>query len=139
MSPPLLFSNRPFRFSVSASRPTFPPGDAFCSMPRTTSISPRIGRCSPAARSFSPYCRSTSSATGCATRWIPAPRHSYLQTVRCQEAGPTRESHLVDFVAVAHQAQQAAVGGDGGAARQGEPPDLFGSVDARAQRAVEIV
>src|SRR6266851_2256519 len=72
MSPSRSCLNRPCRFSASAFRQTFRPGDASCSTPRITSTSPRTGPCSPAVRSFSRYCRSTSSVTGCATHSIPA-------------------------------------------------------------------
>ena len=60
------------RSSASAFRPTSRPGAASFSTPRTTSTSRRTGRCSPARRSSSPCCRSTSSATACATRSIRA-------------------------------------------------------------------
>jgi hypothetical protein len=55
-----------------------------------------------------------------------------------QETGPPREPHIVDFVAVTQQAEQAPVDSHRGAAGQGKPADFFGSVDTCAQDPVDI-
>ena len=64
--------NRRCRFSASAFRPTYRRGAASFMTPRTISTLHPTGRCFPALRSSSPCCRSTSSATACATRSIRA-------------------------------------------------------------------
>src|SRR5437773_2061538 len=132
MLPPRSLPNRRCRFSASASRPTFPPGGASCSTRRTISTSPRIGHCLPERRSSSRCSPSTSSATDCATRSIPAPDRHSRQTVGGQELAPAGEPRVVDLLAITQQLQQSSVDLQGGAAGQGEPAYLLRSVDPAA-------
>ena len=70
-------------------------------------------------------------------RWIPAPRPRSdwgLEAMGGEEVAPA----VIDRSTVAQSPEQPWIHLYGGAARQGEPADLLGSVDSPAQSPVEI-